>query len=298
MLFYVFGIIAVLAVIGSLLETYQPHFFSETFKRNMSAITLGFSGILLSMWVLLLLLKSGVREGFEEKEVLQNWKQVVRYYKLEDLCKIYPDIYNKIIVLEKGPPPSIVTDAQARERATKTFEEEMRTTLFSCQTLKKLTMASNVDSLFEGLYSVENDFLVKAYETALACKELLIRQYNQVQSAKERRKEGFQSRVLCDQEVAVEKRKAMKDKEKELQKQTCALPEEIPQNEKEEFAKKKIALLASMLETHRKKYNLNDSMEKVLQDCQYYISQLEADKEAAQKGTIGTSKQTPSVPGF
>lgn len=294
-------IVAVLAVGGALVETFLPGFISNQFQSNLSSITIASIGILLSFSFLMWFLKLRVREGFEDTEAMTNWKQLVNYYKLDEICELFPDIYSKILTVQKGIPPSTVTDAQAREKTDQLFLKEMKTKLFSCTKFQAIQDATTINPFFEAVHAVDNDFFVQAYETLLACRILLIRQYNEVQVAKSRRKEGFQNEDnLCEPEVEEERRKMLKEKYLEAQKYTCKLPEELPTGKKEEFLKKKLATMAAMLEQARKQRKDTESISKILEDCRYYMAELEKDKKAAENGTIGmpSTPSTPSVPTF
>ena len=281
-----FGVLAALVLLGALLETYQPGFFSETFKRNMSAMTLGMLGIVLSMLGLMLFLKLRVREGFESKDLVQASKDLLRTYKLKEICAMYTDILNKLILLEKGPPPSSVTDAQARERAEKRFQNLMQSPLLSCKQVQDIESASTLDSLFEAMVNIDKNLLVQAYETAVASRELVLQQYNQVQEAKSRKIEAF---TVCTREEADERRKRREQQEKERSLERCVLPETIPQEEKERVLQTTMTLLVSNLDAHKKKFQIKESLEKLLEDYAYYKNELEKDKKAAEDGTIVNS---------
>lgn len=281
-------IVAVLAVGGALVETFFPGFFSQQFQSNLSAITMAVIGILLSFLFLMWFLKLRIREGFEDIEVMTNWKQLVNYYKLDEICELYPEIYNRILTVQKGAPPSTVTDAQAREKTDALFLKEMKTKLLSCTKFKAVQDATTINPFFEAVHELDNNFFVQAYETLLACRTLLIRQYNEVQVAKNRRKEGFQNEdALCEPEVEEERRKMLKEKYVEAQKYTCKLPEELPTAKKEEYLKKKLATMAVMVEQARKDRKDTEPISKILEDCKYYMTELEKDKKAAENGTIG-----------
>lgn len=294
-------ITATLVGIGAIVETFLPGFISEQFRTNLSSITISMIGISLSFLVLMWFLKLRIREGFEDTEVMTNWKQLVKYYKLDEICELYPEIYNGILTVQKGAPPSTVTDAQAREKTDELFLKEMKTKLLSCTKFKAVQDAKTINPFFEAVHALDNDFFVQAYETVRACRTLLIRQYNDVQAAKNRRKEGFQNQeTLCEPEVEEERRKMLKEKYLEAQKYTCKLPEELPTEKKEEFLKKKLVTMTAMLEQARKERNDTDPMSKILDDCKYYMAELEKDKKAAENGTIGMpapqSIEVPKLP--
>ena len=283
MLFYVLGGLAIVAAVGSLLETYQPQIFSGNFKQNMSAITLGLAGIFASLLLLLILIKSRVREGFQATPLLDQLRDLPKLYKLSEICAMYTDIYDKLVLLEKGPPPSSVTDAQARERAEKTFRDLMRSNGVSCKKIQEIESASTLDSMFEAMSDVDPELLVQAYETALASRELTLQQYTKVQQAKAQRVEAF---VVCSREQADERRKQRDEKEKEKAIEKCILPEEVSPQEKEAILDTKLKTLISTLEKHRKQYKLNDSIDKLLEDYNYYKNELEKEKQAAQDGSL------------
>lgn len=276
-------IVAVVAVVGALVETYMPGIITDRFKQDASSITIGLIGIVFSTLFLMVFLKGIVREGFQDTEAMTNWKQLVNFYKLQELCKMFPDIYQKILTVQKGAPPSVVTDAQARESTDKLFKNEMRSDFFSCSKFEAVQKAQNINTFFSALYDLDNDFFIQAYETAIACRRLLIRQYNDVKAAQQQQKEGFQGDdALCEKDVGEERRKMIRDKYLEAQKYLCKLPEEFPTEKKEEFAKKKLATLAAMLESHKQKNNERDTMNDILNDCTYYMEQLEKEKKKAE----------------
>ena len=288
-------IIAGIVVVGALVESFFPGLITEKLKGDLTALTIATIGILLSFVLLMLLLKLRIREGFENNEAMTAWKQAVEYYKIEEICKIYPDIYAKILTLQKGPPPSTVTDAQAREQTDEIFQKEMSTKLFSCKQFVAVQNATSLNPFFEALYELDTEFFAQAYDTILASRTLLIRQYNEVQAAKQRRTEGFEDQPVCEGDVKQERRKMIKDKYLEAQKYMCKLPEEVPDDKKEEFAKKKIAYMSAYVETYKQKYNVKDSIDKIIDDCNYYMAKLEEDKKAAENGTIGMPPK-PAVP--
>lgn len=283
MLFYALVIVTFIALIGSLLETYQPGFFSEVFKQNMSAITLGSVGILFSLLALLILVRPRVREGFETDGFIQQAKNLVKIYKLTEICSIYTDIFDKLVTLEKGPPPSIVTDAQARERAEKTFQGLMKSTLLPCKQVQDIVSASTLDALFEAMANVDNNLLVQAFETALASRELIIQQYTKVQKAKNQKVEAF---TVCTREQADERRQKQKEQEKSRALEKCQLAEEISQKDKEQLIQVKFAFLMSNLEAHKKQFQIKETLQKILDDYKYYKTELDKDKQAAENGTF------------
>lgn len=286
-----FFIFVSLVVLGAFLETYKPGFFSDQFRKNGTALTIAILGILMSTFFLMFVLKLRVREGFEDTESFRIWNEKLQNYKLKEICSLYLDIYGKLLLVEKGAPPSTVTDAQAREATDQQFGKVMKTKPLSCQIVQDLEKANHFDTFFEVVYSMNNEFLAEAYETALACRTLLINQYLDVQEAKRKRKEGFQGDI-CEKPIAEEKRKRIQEA-KEKQKQdtemnSCTLPEEIPKQDKETYIQKKLETLEGVFQAHLQKNQYKDSIEKILNDCQYYKGELEKDQKDAESGKIGT----------
>ena len=265
------------------METYQPGFFSETFKRNMSAITLGSLGILISLMALLFLVRPRVREGFETSTFVQQASDLVKTYKLTEICAIYTDIFDKLVAFEKGAPPSTVTDAQARERAEKTFQGLMKSTLLPCKQVQDLASATTFDAVFEAMANLDNNLLVQAFETALASRDLIIQQYTKIQQAKNQKVEAF---TVCTREQADERRKEQDQQEKKRALDKCQLPEEIKQADKEKILKTKFTVLVSNLDAHKKQFKLKESLQKILDDYKYYKDELDKDKQAAENGTF------------
>ncbi len=289
-------IIAVTAVLGAIVETFAPGIITEKLKSDFTALTIATIGILFSFLLLMWLLKLRIREGFEDMEAMTNWKQIVSYYEFENVCSFYTEVYALILQAQKGMPPSIVSETQAREKTDQMFQNLMSTPLLSCAKFDAVQEATDANTFFMAVAKLPNDFFVQLYETALACRTLLIRQYNQVQDAKKRRAEGFEDKPMCDDDVAEERRKMLREKYLEAQKFICEIPEEIPTQKKNEFAKKKIALLSAMLEKYKQETKKTDTIQKILDDCKYYKEELDKDKQAAENGTIGAAPKGLNVP--
>jgi hypothetical protein len=229
------------------------------------------------------LVRPRVREGFQTPDFVDQANDLVKTYKLTEICSIYTDIFDKLVVLEKGPPPSTVTDAQARERAEKIFQGLMKSTVPSCKQVQELASASTFDALFEAMANVDNNLLVQTFETALASRELIIQQYNKVQQAKNQKVEAF---TVCTREQADERRQKQEQQEKARALDKCQLPEEMTQEEKEKILQTKFAVLVSNINAHKKQFQLKESLQKILDDYMYYKRELDKDKEAAEKGTL------------
>lgn len=277
-------IIAGIAVVGAIVETFVPGLITEKLQNDFSAITICLIGILFSYYLLIVILKVRIREGFEDAASLTRWKSLVDQNKIKDVCATYTDMYDKMYTVEKGAAPGEVqTDSQARGAVSAKFREVMMTDPLSCPLFEEVnTKATSLDSLYLAIQKLPDTFLVQVYETAIGCRILLIQQYLKVTDAENKKAEAFQDIALCSDKAA-EERKAFKERKplsEEAQK--CLLVEEVPENQKKFVVDSKLNRLEEQLETYRKASKVKDSLEKILQDCAYYKGELEKKKKDAE----------------
>jgi len=234
-------LVAVLVLVLASIQTYKPNFLSKPTSDALTAITIGLLGILTSCWVLLLFLRSRNREGFQQQDPMSRWKELQTNYKLGDVCSLYNDLYEKIRLVEQGPPGSSVSDAQAREKTDKRFSDRMTMPVLSCSKVDALSKASTLQALFETLQTVPDTLFVQAYQTANACRSLLQEQLDLVSKNQERTVEDFQDVPLCSPEIAKKRREANALQKAEQTK--CVLPEEIDTSKLEDAINKKLTSL-------------------------------------------------------
>ncbi len=276
-------IVAGIAVVGALVETFFPGLISEKLKNDLSALTIATLGILFSFLLLMLLLKIRIREGFEESELPSKYQSMITSNQIKEVCALYTDMYEKMVTTEKGAPPDEQkTDAQAREVVNKQFADQMSVSLLSCSLVDKLEEAKTIDNLYELLPSLPDNFLVQVYETAVACRSLLIGSYLKVQDAQNQQKEGFQDTLLCGDEAAKERKAFLERKPLSQEAQQCMLIEEIPAEKKRQVLEDKLTTLTKTLDVYKQTKGIKDSLPKVLEDCQYYKQKLEEKKQEAE----------------
>jgi len=276
-------IVAGIAVVGALVETFFPGLISEKLKSDLSALTIATLGILFSFLLLMLLLKIRIREGFEESELPSKFQSMITSNQIKEVCALYTDMYDKMVTTEKGAPPDEQkTDAQAREVVDKQFRDQMSVSPVSCSFITKLEEAKTVDALYELLPSLSDNLLVQVYETAVACRSLLIGNYLKIQDAENQRKEGFQDFLLCSDEAAKERKQFLERKPLSQEAQQCMLVEEIPAEKKRQVLEDKLTTLTKTLDVYKQTKGVKDSLPKVLEDCQYYKQKLEEKKQEAE----------------
>lgn len=272
--------IAAVAVVGALLETFVPGSITEKMQGDLAAITLCLIGILCSYYLLILLLRARVREGFEETQTLSRWTTMVTENKVSDVCSLYIEMYDRILVVEKGAAPGETkTDAQAREAVDKRFAEKMTVPPVSCSLFEEVqSKAQKLDTMFVAIQKVPNTFLVQVYQTALACRALLLDNYNQVIEAENRKVEGFES--LCSGPSEEERRAFLARKPLSEEAQKCLLVEEVPPEKKEQAVISKLDEIEKAWNTY--KVTVKDPIGKVLEDCTFYKQELEKKKKEAE----------------
>jgi hypothetical protein len=272
--------IAAVAVVGALLETFVPGSITEKLQGDLAAITICLLGILFSYYLLILLLQPRIREGFEEAQTLSRWTTLVTENKVSEVCSLYTEMYERILVVEKGAPPGETkTDAQAREAVDKRFAEKMTVSSVSCSLFEDVqSKAQKLDTLFVAIQKVPNDFLVQVYQTANACRALLLDNYNQVIEAENRKIEGFQD--LCSGPSEEERRAFLARKPLSDDAQKCLLAEEIPPEKKEQAVLSKLTEIEKTWNAY--KLTGKDPINKVLEDCKFYKTELDKKKQEAE----------------
>lgn len=268
-------IVAVLLVsvvlVCALVQTYRPMIFSKPTTDGLTSITIGLLGILGTCWIVLIFLRSRNREGFETKSGLDRWKDLSQTYKLNEICSLYTELYEKILVVEKGPPGDTKTDAQAREATDKRFG----TPIVSCSIVDELTKATTPKVLFEVLQKTPDPLFVQAYRTLVSCRSLLQEQYDTIMKNQERKVEDFQDVPVCSPEVADERRNAFA---LEKAKQTsCVLPEDLDPKRLEEQIQKKLSRMETTFSTMIP--SNADSIAKLLADAQKLKTELDKKKQ-------------------
>jgi hypothetical protein len=278
-------ILAVTAVLGALVETYIPGIFTERFKTDASAITIGLIGIVFSTLFLMVFLRGFVREGFEDKPYLTRWKTMVSANQIPDVCALYTDIYQKIMTVEKGGAPEPVkTDAQARDATDKIFADVMKTPPLSCSLFEEVdSKQASLDEFYQVIQKLPDIFLIQVYETALACRTLLIRQVLEVKRAEQEREEGFQDLNLCSDAAAHEKREFKQRKALSQEAQQCLLIEEIPVDRKVSAILQKLTKIQETYDTYKKSSKEKDSYGKILADAKVYKAELDKKKQEAEE---------------
>jgi hypothetical protein len=276
-------ILAGVVVIGALVETFFPGLIGEKLKNDLSALTMAGIGILFSFLLLMVLLTFRIREGFEDTEFQSKWSDIVRTNQIQEVCELYTKIYDRMLTVEKGAPPGEVkTDAQARESVNQQFAERMTSSIVDCKLVDEVSDAKTLDGLYVLLPKVSDELLIQNYQTALACRSLLIDNYLKLQDAENKRKEGFQDVALCTDELAKEKREFKERKPLSKEAQTCMLVEEIPGEKKREVIQTKLNRITRSFELYKQQGKAKDSLPKIFEDCKYYSEQLEKKKQEAE----------------
>lgn len=272
-----------IAVVGALVETFFPGLISEKLKSDLSALTMAGIGILFSFLLLMLLLTVRVREGFEDAPEQKKWADLVRTNQITEVCELYTKVYDRMLTVEKGAPPGEVkTDAQARESLNASFAQRMSVSPVDCKQVEEVSATKTLDELYLLLPKVPDELLIQNYETATACRSLLIDSYLQVQDAENKRKEGFEDIVVCNDELAKEKREFKERKALSQDAQKCLLVEEIPGDKKRQVVESKLNRILNAFEVFKQQGKAKDSLPKVLEDCIYYRNKLEEKKQEAE----------------
>lgn len=273
--------LGVVVVLGALVQTFFPSWISEQTSDSLSALTLAIVGIVISTWGMMLFLQRKNREGFQSQTGLDRWKTFAETQRLEDVCSIYTDLYEKIKAVEKGTPPdTVLTDAQAREKADQRFASRMSVSPLSCAKVSEALKATNDVTLTPLLLELPDSLGVQSYETAFACRSLLIESYGAYQDAKrkaeEDKDEGFED--LCTEDQLQEKEAAESKPPLSQEAKTCKKPDEVPP----EQLKAKIDEKLSKMEQVIAASNRKDPLGKMIDDCRYYRTELEKEKKKAE----------------
>lgn len=304
-----FIILLGLLVIGSIVELYNPAFVPKEMHIVLQNVTLAVLGLFICFYVLMFFLsfmRTPYREGFQDsnqdtKKLVDNWKTMVKDNKLEEICKIYNDIYEKIFKVEKGIPPESFTDEQAREKTLKIFKDVIPSGILSCSTVDKIKNVPDIDTLFTISQGLPDSFLVQGYETAKGCRALLKKNVDEIQKSltqditvsleKKKPKESDESEGfvdasvgICSPEITEERRKFLREKKLSEKAQSCLLPEEVPLDKKDGYVKQKYDKIMITKQDYMK--NTKESLEKILADCAMYKKQLDDFKKKAESGDL------------
>lgn len=284
-------LVAVIALFGALLQTFQPDFISEATSNALSAMTLALLGIFLSVNGVRIALALNAREGFEGLSPVEEWGSLVSQYKIQEVCELYTDVYEKIRAVEKGAPPEeVLSDAQAREKADKIFSDVMTVSPIPCGQVMEAIASKTEAKLLETLLVLPNALLVQVYETVFACRSLLIRSYLQIEDAERRAKEeaenqeeeGFEDPPLCTPEQTQERREAAKQPPVSEEAQRCQLPEEVPKEKQEDLLKNKLNTFQMIFQGYQIQKKVKETVPKILDDCIYWRGRLNAKKQEAE----------------
>ncbi len=273
----IFQIVAGIAVVGALVETFVPGFLTEKLQSDFSKITIAIIGLLFSYLLLMLLLKIRIREGFEDKQYETQWKTLVDQNRVKDVCDLYKELYEKMLVVEKGAPPAEVkTDAQAREAVEASFAKVMTQSPVNCKDFEDTNAKVNsVDGFYLAIQKLSPSFLSQVYDTADGCRKLLINNYLKVKNSENQQKEGFQDQPLCSGEFETERRDYLQRKPLSAEAEKCLLVEEIPPEKKLNYIFLKLDQIQNEFTQFKDQKNIKDSITKVLDDCKYYKDEKE-----------------------
>lgn len=301
----------ILLFIGAAMELFNPSFVPPPMKEMLVNTTIFVLGLFMAYYVLIFflsILRTPNREGFQDttqdvEKIIDSWKKMIEENKLEEICKIYMDIYQKIFKVEKGIPPESFTDEQAREKTRKIFQDVIPSGILSCATVDKLKEVKDIDTLFTISQGLPDNFLVQAYDTAVGCRTLLKKNYEEIQKSlnrsvediKMKDDEGFvdASVGICSPEITEERRKFLRDKKLSEQAQSCLLPEEVPLDKKDGYVKQKYNKIIATQENHKKQ--IKEPLEKVLEDCAFYKKELDNIKQKAESGELVKDIMRPTV---
>ncbi len=286
-------ILLVLLVIGAFMELGNPKFVNPEFKYIFIQVTFGILAIFLSFYLLMFFLSFRNREGFEDKDVFQNTKAILDQNKLEQICKVYDEVYQSIFKVEKGIPPESFTDEQAREKTLKIIKKEMIQGPISCpkvQKLKEAVTAKDIDTLFTVTQELPNSFLVEAFETAKGCRAILKKNVDEIQVSLAAVQEGFvdASVGICSPEVTEERRKFLRDKKLSEKAQSCLLPEEVPLDKKDSYIQTKLDKITAAFEEYLKTEKSKETIQAILDDCAYYKKELDKIKRQGESGELAS----------
>lgn len=279
------AVLGVVVSLGALVQTFAPGVISQQTSDSLSALTLAIVGIVLSTWGMMLFLQVKNREGFQSQDGLTRWKAFAETQRLEEICTLYTDIYAKVMAVEKGTPPdTVLTDAQAREKTDAIIAAKMKGEPLPCAKVADALQATTDQALLPLLLELPDALGVQAYETAVACRSLLIDAYMKYMYAKmkaeeEKKKqeeEGFED--LCTEEQLQEKKAVEETPPLSQSAKTCKKPDEVPPEQLKKTAEDKISKMEQIAAFSQRK----DPLGKVLQDCYAYKAQMEKEKKEAE----------------
>lgn len=273
-----------IVVLGAAIQTFKvfPNFFDKMFDDSASKTTVALILIGASFLVLSFFLQSFVRlnrEGFQDMpKAMVMWKEMMTTYDIPAVCSIQKQIEEKILPVEKEQ--NNLTDAQAKERVAKLFP-------LNCELLEPVNQAKDIDTFFTTVQMVPNTLLVDVYQTAEKATEMLEKQYNDIQSALEK-KEGFidPSVGICSPEVTEERRKFLREKKLDEAAQRCLLPEEVPFEKKEDVAAEKVKKIQDTYDAAMRMTPKKPLLSDLVTKSQDYLKKLEETKKRAESGQL------------
>jgi hypothetical protein len=269
--------LGVVVVLGALVQTFIPGWISEQTSDSLSALTLAIVGIVISTWGMMLFLQRKNREGFQTQSGLDRWKTFAETQRLEDVCSLYTDLYEKIKAVEKGTPPdTVLTDAQAREKTDQRFASRMSVPPLPCGKVSEALKATTDATLAPVLLQLPTSLGVQSYETAVACRSLLIESYGTYQDAKRRAEEGFDD--LCTEDQLQEQKAAESKPPLSDEAKRCKKPDEVPPEQLKATIDERLSTLEQVVAASTRK----DPLGKVIDDCLYYRTELEKEKKKAE----------------
>lgn len=277
------AVLGIGVILGALVQTFVPGVMSQQTSDSFSAVTLAIVGIVLSTWGMMLFLQLKNREGFQTQTGLDRWKAFAETQRLEEICSLYTDIYAKMLAVEKGTPPDVVlTDAKAREKTDALVGSRMKGEPLPCAKVADALKAKTDQSLTPLLLDLPDTLGIQAYETALACRSLLIDAYMRYMDAKRKaeeekeKAEGFED--LCTSEQLQQQKAAEATPPLSQGAKTCKKPDSVPPEKLKATIEDKIVKMEQMLAFSERK----DPLGKVLDDCLYFKGQLEKEKKEAE----------------
>lgn len=274
----VFSSLGLLVFLGALVQTVRPSWMSPKTSDSLSAIVVALVGIGVSIWMLRLFLVSLNREGFANAQAVDRWKSLASTYKLQEVCTQFAEVYDRILTVEKGAPPGeVLTDAQAREKTDTRFADKMTVPLLPCGKVQEALRASSDQALLMALLELPETLFVQSYETALACRDMVVENYNQVTQSQTRTVEAFEDAPLCT-EAEVDERKRELQKQKALR---CRMPSELSQEEADRKIDTYLNRMESAWSGYAKANPIKDPLSKILEDIQYYKVELKKKQDAA-----------------
>lgn len=284
-----FGSTSVLTVLGIILlgagiQTIKlfPTFFDKLFDETASKVTVAVVLLAVSTGILILFLQLRNREGFTDvkdiPKAMTEWKKMTDDYSISAVCSIKKQIEDKLIPVEKET--NKLTDAQARERVAKLFS-------LDCELLEPVNKAKDIDTFFTTVQLLPNTLLVEVYETAEKAAQLLEKQYNDIQSAMQK-KEGFidPSVGICSPEVTEQRRKFLREKKLDEAAQRCLLPEEVPFEKKEDVALGKVKKMQETYDAAMRLTPKKPLLSDLVAKSQDYLKKLNDTKQKAESGDL------------